>query len=170
VIIRLERADDRDASFEIERLAFKRDLEAEIARTVANEEGSFALVAEDGDTMIGHVQMSRGWVGATPVLALGPIGVLPERQGQGWRGAGARRARGGRPAGGAGRDAARVSGVLPPIRLRSGLHLRPEEPLRWGGRGGFEIAEEDFMVARLDEAPLALEGCVRWHPAFDEAG
>ena len=32
------------------------------------------------------------------------------------------------------------------------------------------IDEEGFMVARLDEAPLALEGAVRWHPAFDEAG
>ena len=29
---------------------------------------------------------------------------------------------------------------------------------------GFEIAEEDFMVARLGEARLAGE--VRWHPAF----
>ena len=82
MIIRLERTDDRGASFALERLAFERDLEAEIARAVADEEGSFALVAEDGDTMIGHVQMSRGWVGATPVLALGPIGVLPERRGR----------------------------------------------------------------------------------------
>ena len=38
MIIRLERADDRAASFEIERLAFERDVEAEIARAVADEE------------------------------------------------------------------------------------------------------------------------------------
>jgi predicted N-acetyltransferase YhbS len=49
------------------------------------------------------------------------------------------------------------------------LHLRAD-PFAGVTEEGFEIAEEDFMVARLDEAPLALEGCVRWHPAFDEAG
>jgi GNAT superfamily N-acetyltransferase len=33
--------------------------------------------------VIGHVQMSRAWVGADQVLALGPIAVAPDRQGAG---------------------------------------------------------------------------------------
>ena len=83
MIVRLERSEDRAAAFEIERRAFGQDLEAEIARAVADEDGSFALVADDDGRLIGHVQVSRGWIGATPVAALGPIGVLPERQGRG---------------------------------------------------------------------------------------
>ena len=81
--IRFERADDREVTFEIERTAFGRDLEAEIARAVADDEGSFAFVAEADGDVIGHVQMSRAWIGDTPVLALGPIGVMPARQREG---------------------------------------------------------------------------------------
>ena len=46
-------------------------------------EGSFALVAEDDGGIVGHVQMSRAWIGETPALSLGPIGVLPARQAEG---------------------------------------------------------------------------------------
>ena len=45
-----------------------------------------------------------------------------------------------------------------------------KNPYAGVAEGGSEIAEEDFMVARLDAASLTLEGPVRWHPAFDEAG
>ena len=31
--------------------------------------------------VVGHVQFSRAWIGETALLALGPVGVLPERQG-----------------------------------------------------------------------------------------
>jgi len=171
VIIRLERADDRDAAFELERLAFERDLEADIARTVADVEGSFALVAEEGGTMIGHVQLSRGWIGAKPVVALGPIGVLPERQGQGCGGALVRGA-----LEEAARRGERVVMLLgsPAFYPRFGFvpaaTFGLKNPYAGVAEEGFEIAEEDFMVARLDDAPIVLEGPVRWHPAFDEAG
>ena len=169
--IRLERTDDRDASLRARAHGVRADLEAEIARAVADEEGSFALVAEDGDTMIGHVQMSRGWVGATPVLALGPIGVLPERQGQGCGGALVRAA-----LEEAARRGERIVMLLgsPAYYPRFGFvpasTFGLRNPYAGEAEDGFEIAEEGFMVARLDEAPLALEGAVRWHPAFDEAG
>ena len=171
MIIRLERADDRDAAFELERLAFERDLEADIARTVADVEGSFALVAEEGGTMIGHVQLSRGWIGAKPVVALGPIGVLPERQGQGCGGALVRGA-----LEEAARRGERVVMLLgsPAFYPRFGFvpaaTFGLKNPYAGVAEEGFEIAEEDFMVARLDDAPIVLEGPVRWHPAFDEAG
>jgi predicted N-acetyltransferase YhbS len=35
---------------------------------------------------------------------------------------------------------------------------------------GFEILEDDFMIARLDARPIPAGGAVRWHPAFGQAG
>ncbi|MCI2421891.1 N-acetyltransferase [Saccharopolyspora sp. K220] len=42
-----------------------------------------SLVAERDGEVVGHVVCTRGHVAETPVLALGPIGVPPELQGQG---------------------------------------------------------------------------------------
>lgn len=42
-----------------------------------------ALVARDGDEVVGYNLGTRGWVEATPVLAIGPLAVQPGRQGQG---------------------------------------------------------------------------------------
>lgn len=42
-----------------------------------------SLVAEDDGEVIGHVVCSRGRVGADPALGLGPVSVLPDRQGTG---------------------------------------------------------------------------------------
>jgi len=45
------------------------------------------LVAVDGDAVVGHVALSRGWVDdddhAVPVVVLGPLAVLPAKQGAG---------------------------------------------------------------------------------------
>jgi len=41
---------------------------------------TLSLVAEDLERVVGHVCLTRAGVGPYPVLALGPIGVLPERQ------------------------------------------------------------------------------------------
>lgn len=42
-----------------------------------------SLVACDGDQIIGHVVATRAHVDSTPALGLGPISVLPDRQGAG---------------------------------------------------------------------------------------
>lgn len=44
---------------------------------------ALSLVAVAADTVIGHVVCSRGFVDDTPALGLGPISVLPDRQGSG---------------------------------------------------------------------------------------
>ncbi|MBU3060763.1 N-acetyltransferase [Nocardia sp. NEAU-G5] len=44
---------------------------------------TLSLVAQDHERVVGHVCLTRAGVGPFPVLALGPIGVLPERQGAG---------------------------------------------------------------------------------------
>ena len=41
---------------------------------------TLSLVAEDLERVVGHVCLTRAGVGPYPVLALGPIGVLPEHQ------------------------------------------------------------------------------------------
>jgi len=44
---------------------------------------TLSLVAIDTDRVVGQVLCTRAWVDQTPVLALGPIGVEPSRQGTG---------------------------------------------------------------------------------------
>ena len=87
-MIRAERADDEDAIRSVETAAFGRELEAKIVDDVRASDAfvrDLSLVAEDGGDVVGHVLVSRGHVEPSrePILLLGPIGVLPERQGQG---------------------------------------------------------------------------------------
>jgi predicted N-acetyltransferase YhbS len=59
-IVRLETPADRAASVEVERAAFGSEQEPGIVEEVRDEEGSFALVAEEEDgAVVGHVQLSR---------------------------------------------------------------------------------------------------------------
>jgi predicted N-acetyltransferase YhbS len=171
VNVRLELPGDRAASIEVERLAFETPVEPAIVEQVRDLEGAFALVAEDAGEVVGHVQFSRAWVGELVVSALGPIGVTPDRQGQGIGGALVAE----------GLAEARRRGEPAVILLGS--------PVFYGRRGfapaagfglqnpfagvmedGFEIAEEDFQIAVLVDPAPAFEGEVRWDPAFDDAG
>jgi predicted N-acetyltransferase YhbS len=167
-VIRLEREEDRPASLEVERAAFGGPLEAEIVVAVRDEPGSFALVAELGDEVVGHVQLSTAWIGEQEVLALGPIGVMPAHQG---RGLGTDLLR-------AALDEATRRGTTAVILLGS--------PAFYGARGfepasarglrnpfagatedGSVIAAKDFQIAVLDGVRAgALTGEIRWHPAF----
>ena len=72
--IRLESAADREAALEVERAAFGTPEEPRIVEAVRDQPGSFALVAEEDDEIVGHVQLSAAWVGIDEVRALGPIG------------------------------------------------------------------------------------------------
>jgi putative acetyltransferase len=163
--IRPEAPGDRDATLEVERLAFDSDDESRIVESVRDEDGSFALVAEESGRVVGHVQFSRGWIGETAVLALGPVGVLPARQGRGIGSTLIRR----------GLDEARSRGEVAVMLLGDpsfyarfgfgpGSALGLSNPFTGVLPDGFVIKEEDFMVAVLE--PVALEGEVRWHPAF----
>lgn len=82
-LVRPEEPRDRDASLQVERLAFGSDEEPGIVEAVRDEEESFALVAEEDGAVVGHVQFSRAWIGETALLALGPVGVVPDRRGRG---------------------------------------------------------------------------------------
>jgi putative acetyltransferase len=162
--IRLEELADREASLEIERSAFATEEEPAIVEAVRDLEGSFALVAEEDGRVVGHVQFSRAWIGDTPVLALGPIGVRPDRQrngiGSALIAAGLRESR----------DRAELAVILlgsPRFYPRFGFEPGAASGLQNPFAG---VPEEDFMVARLDERAGSMSGVVRWHPSFAEPG
>jgi putative acetyltransferase len=171
VNVRLESAADREASVEVERLAFEGPVEPAIVERARDGEGSFALVAEDDGQIVGHVQFSRAWIGERPVVALGPIGVRPERQRQGI----------GSMLVAEGLEEARRRGETAVILLGDPAFYGPRGFLAAAGLGlqnpfagvtedGFEIAEEDFRIAILADPAPAFEGEARWDPAFYEDG
>ena len=165
--IRPERLEDRSAAIEVERAAFGRPLEADIAVAVRDDPGSLALVAEEGGEVVGHVQLSTAWVGDDDVLALGPIGVAPAWQRRGI----------GTALVAAALEGALDAGACAVILLGDPGYYgaRGFEPAASYGLGnpfgmmedGFEFPEEDFQIAVLDPARAeTLAGDVRWHAAF----
>jgi putative acetyltransferase len=169
VIVRPEEPGDRHAALAVERAAFEGDDDIVlIVMEVRDLPGSFSFVAVEGTEVVGHAQFSMVAVGPDEVPSLGPIGVRPDRQGQGI----------GRSLIEAGIDEARRRGACAIVLLG--------DPARYG-RFGFEpaaryglknpftgtqeadfvVAEEDFQLLALDEqAARALTGTVRWHPVF----
>lgn len=168
MIVRAEAPGDREASIEVERDAFGRALEAEIAEAVRDEPGSFALVAEDDGEIVGHVQMSRAWVGQDAVVALGPISVQPSRQ---RRGIGASLVRAAVEEARARQEPAVILLGDPAYYGRLGFvpasRFGLADPFADPQEEGAEVDEEHFQIAVLDDARVtALAGEVRWHPAF----
>jgi len=90
--IRPERPADREAVYQVEAAAFGQTNEAELAR-VLNDTVTpvVSLVAEQDGAIRGHVILSpvslTGDSADLPLGGLGPIGVLPDHQGQGIGGA-----------------------------------------------------------------------------------
>jgi putative acetyltransferase len=93
VIVRRHRPDDYEASRHIYAAAFARP---ESPESVPWEVGVFEALWEAGDVIpelsftalkevgaVGHVTASRATVATESVVAVGPIGVLPEHQGLG---------------------------------------------------------------------------------------
>lgn len=90
MIIRRERPADHDAVRAVHRAAFAvpeggEVVEARLTDELREDAGflpHLSLVAVEGDDVVGHVIATRGWLEpfGTPVLGLGPLGVLPDRQ------------------------------------------------------------------------------------------
>ena len=89
MVVRLHRADDYEAIRQIYAAAFRRP---ENPESVPPEIGLFEALFEAGDVIpelsftaleevaVGHVTASRATVATDSVVAVGPIGVLPEYQ------------------------------------------------------------------------------------------
>lgn len=64
--------------------------ETRLLRSLRADSGwipTLSMVAVRDERIVGHVVCTRGWVGETAALGLGPIGVLPSHQRQGIGGA-----------------------------------------------------------------------------------
>jgi putative acetyltransferase len=168
VVVREATRSDLEQVLEVEREAFGGTEESEIVLAVHDLESSFGLLAEEGGTVVGHVQLSRAWVGSDPALSLGPI-VLPVRQ---RRGIGSALVE-------AALIAAHERGEIAVILLGSqafyprfgfvaGLTFGLRNPFTGVREDGFVVAEEDFMVALPGHDVPSLTGAVRWHPSFGE--
>lgn len=93
MLVRPESPGDADAVRAVHLAAFDRPELAgrpavEAALVDALRAGGYVLpdlsfVAVDDGTVVGHVAASRATVGGEPAVALGPIGVLPDRQARG---------------------------------------------------------------------------------------
>ena len=85
--IRREQAADRPEILAVIKAAFPGPVEAKLlAELFASREylPGLSLVAESAKgEIVGHVISTRGWIGQTPALGLGPIGVSPAHQGRG---------------------------------------------------------------------------------------
>jgi putative acetyltransferase len=88
ITIRPERSGDRAGVYEVEHQAFNRLDEARLVDALrANNRVTVSLVAVQGSRVVGHVLFSPAVVvsatGKAPAVALGPVAVLPDLQGQG---------------------------------------------------------------------------------------
>ena len=88
VKIRREAEGDILSIKEVNRRAFDREDEARIVDDLRSEGyAKLSLVAEEGGRIVGHIMFSEAVIrtgrGEVAALALGPVAVTPERQGQG---------------------------------------------------------------------------------------
>jgi predicted N-acetyltransferase YhbS len=172
--VRSELPEDRGNALDVERLAFlqARNGDAvedivEAIRAVRDEEGSFALVAERDGVIVGHVQFSRAWIGDSPLVVLGPMGVRPDYQG---RGIGSELIRCGLNEAHGREEPAVVLLGDPNFYQRFGFVAASTFGLRNPRVGvqpkSFMILEEHFMIVPLDERADSLVGPVRWSSAL----
>jgi putative acetyltransferase len=165
LIIRAETAADREAVRRVNESAFGRREEADLVDAL--REGAnpcLSFVAEEGGRVVGHILFSPVSVesgeGAWAALGLGPMAVLPERQG---RGVGSELVRGGLS------ECRRLGHeavfVLGHARYYPRFGFTPAAAK--GIKCEFPSPDENFMVVELRPGALAgRTGLVRYSPEF----
>lgn len=161
--IRPEAPGDVESIDRVNRLAFGRGDEADLVAALRRDADPFiSLVAIDGET-IGHAALTPVTIGddRETALGLGPVAVLPERQGTGVgaalveAGLAAARQRG--------RSVVFVLGD-PAYYGRFGFELAPPRGLRFGPA----MFDDAFQMIELRPGAAAtLRGEIHYHPAFD---
>jgi epoxide hydrolase-like predicted phosphatase len=164
IIVRLERPDDAAGVRRVHEAAFGQPAEADLVESLrASGElvPELCLVAERGGEVIGHIAFSRARLDSGDVvLALAPVGVLPEHQGAG-AGSALNRA--------ALERAAATELPLVVVLGHAGYYPRfgfePAEPL--GVRAPFDVPDENWMALRLPAYRPSARGTLRYAAAFD---
>ncbi|MFJ9950387.1 GNAT family N-acetyltransferase [Kitasatospora sp. NPDC091207] len=145
------------------RAAFGRPAEADLLAALRSGEGwidGLSFVATDpAGTPVGHVVLSRAFIGDVPALAMGPVSVHPDHQ----------RSGAGSAAVLAALDAARRGGERFVV-----LRGHPSSYPRFGfvrasAHGlvlGVEAPDEAWMALSLDRRHPLPSGTVRWAAAF----
>jgi putative acetyltransferase len=159
VIIRDETGRDHEAVRRVHRLAFAGEAEVLLVDALRRSgDSAIALVAEQAERVVGHVLLSR-LEAPMRALALAPVGVLPEHQGQGIGSALVRAAL--KRAQGEGWAAVFVLGE-PAFYRRFGFSIE-------AARGySCLYAGEFFMVRALVPDPLPTTGRIDYPPPFGE--
>ena len=118
-----------------------------------------SLVAETDGRVVGHILFTKLQIGTSTQLALAPLSVLPEFQGQGAGSALVRQ----------GHQIARELGYSYSVVLGSETYYPrfgyvPAE--RFGIQAPFPVPAENFMAAKLTEDAPPVRGMVQYAPEF----
>lgn len=166
ISVRRESPGDIRDIYNINYRAFTREDEGRLVDRLRNEVCPFiSLVAEDGEGVLaGHILFTPVTVGHSSIRAagLGPMAVLPERQGTG---AGSALIREGlQTCAGEGIDAVFVLGH-PEYYTKFGFSHASAKGIYWKSD---EFAPYFFVIELVPGALERVTGEARYHPAFDE--
>jgi len=164
MLIRAEKAGDRDAVYAVNVSAFEASSEAKLVDTLRQQvEPVVSLVAEDNGEVIGHIMFSPVSLSGYPnlkVMGLAPMAVAPRQQ---RRGIGSALVR-------AGLDECRQLGFAAVVVLG-----HPEYYPRFGFSPAsqfgidseYDVPDEVFMALELEPNALSGKtGRVKYHAAF----
>jgi putative acetyltransferase len=165
VHVRPETSADHEVVYQVTHQAFGRGDEADLVEELRPDaHPHVSLVAEVEARVVGHIFFSpveiRSGARSVSAMGLGPMAVLPERQRQGI----------GKQLVREGLEACRRQGVeavvvLGPPNYYPRFGFRPAAD--FGLRSEYDVPEAAFMAVELTEDALrAVEGEVRYHPAF----
>jgi putative acetyltransferase len=163
IAVRAEEPNDREAIRRVHEAAFGQPDEADLVdrlRADGDIVPELCLVAERDGVVMGHIAFSRARLDeGVEVLALAPVGVLPEHQGEG---AGSALNR-------AGLERAAATGFpLVVVLGHAGYYPRfgfePAAPL--GVLAPFDVPGENWMALRLPAYRPEARGTVRYAAAF----
>jgi len=165
VVVRPERESDAAAVYRLVAAAFERDDEARLVDLLrAAADPYLALVAEDGERIVGHIAFSPITIDGDGPAAMGlaPVAVEPGAQN---RGIGGTLVRAGLKA-----CAERGVGLVFVLGHREyypRFGFRPAADLRFLYRS-HELDSAFFVLELTPGAAAGRCGSVRFHPAFDE--
>lgn len=163
--VRPETFTDHEAVYHVNQQAFGRTDEADLVEQLRQDaHPHLSLVAEAGDTVIGHIFFSPVEIQSpeclVSMMGLGPMAVLPERQQEG---IGAQLVQ-------EGLETCRRQGVEAVVVLGHPNYyprfgFRPA--VEFGLRTVYDVPDEAFMAMEFSEGALQeVEGTVRYHPSF----